>query len=103
MDAGLKAGTVSLADVAAGKDRVATLLAEARAGGVKAVVCDACSDADMSVVAEAAASITPAPVLVGSAGLAAAVPRAFGLQGDVHKDGAGVWEAGEGAPVVVVV
>jgi len=59
-----------LAAVRAGADE---LRESFRAQGV--VVCDAETDADLDVIAEAALSLSPVPALVGSAGLVAAVGR----------------------------
>ncbi len=46
------------------------------------VICDAETDADLDAIARAALRATPAPLLVGSAGLAAALARGLGLAGE---------------------
>jgi uncharacterized protein YgbK (DUF1537 family) len=45
------------------------------------VVCDAETDADLDLIVAAGMAASPAPVLVGSAGLAAALARRLGLAG----------------------
>ena len=66
-----------------------------RAEGV--VVCDAETDADLDIIAEAALSLSPVPALVGSAGLVAAVGRR--LLGPPEPTR---WAASSAAPILGV-
>jgi uncharacterized protein YgbK (DUF1537 family) len=53
-------------------DTLAARVRQAEAGGVRIVVIDAVSESHLRAIAEAAIQIVPQPLLVGSAGLAAA-------------------------------
>lgn len=77
---GLRAGRVDLATVRAGlRAELVRLVSQT---DVQAVVCDAETDADLAAVAAASAGL---PVYwVGSAGLAAHLPGAFGIRGSAR-------------------
>lgn len=71
------------------------------------VVCDACSEQDLAVIAEATAKASHSmqgwrPLLVGSAGLAAAIPSAFGLSAAAEPLTTKGWKTAAKAPTVVV-
>jgi uncharacterized protein YgbK (DUF1537 family) len=72
--AGLAAAVVPLDTVRAGAPAVRARMAEARAEGRAAVVCDAATEADLDIVAAASLALDGV-VWVGSAGLAAALAR----------------------------
>jgi D-threonate/D-erythronate kinase len=73
----------------AGADALAARLT--RLAGT-AVIADAESDSDLDAIAEAALAVTPAPLLVGSAGLARALAARLGLLGErVDLPAGGHW------------
>jgi uncharacterized protein YgbK (DUF1537 family) len=69
--AGLSAETLSLATIAQGAEAVNKQFASARRRGLAAVVCDAKTEADLSVAAAASQAMADEIIFVGSAGLAA--------------------------------
>jgi D-threonate/D-erythronate kinase len=75
-DAGHPLMSVLLPLVRAGVSRLAARLAEL-AGTL--AVCDAATDTDLDTLAAAALALEPAPLLVGAAGLGAALARQLGL------------------------
>lgn len=69
-----------LEDVSRGPDHVKTLMESHRDAHRVLIVADAASEEDLAVVAQAAARVSKAPLLCGSAGLASQVTSAFGLE-----------------------
>jgi uncharacterized protein YgbK (DUF1537 family) len=92
--AGLRARSVGLAAVRAGLR--AELSGEVSAGRAQAIVCDAETDADLAAIA--AASVGLPVYWVGSAGLAAHLPQAAGIEGRARLP-----EVGVAGPILVVV
>ena len=100
-------GCVALADLSLGTAKVAALMQQAVGGGAKCVVCDASTDNELEVIANAACmaakTLGSLPLFVGTSGLAAALPKALGV-GTLKQTQAvpGRWSPSAGAPVVVV-
>ncbi|OGG49503.1 MAG: hypothetical protein A3F84_08555, partial [Candidatus Handelsmanbacteria bacterium RIFCSPLOWO2_12_FULL_64_10] len=74
-------GLVGLETVASGVEAVARAMDRLQSEGRSTLVFDAASDDDLRVIADAAARLSPPPLLCGSAGLAGHLPEAFGLRG----------------------
>ncbi|MET9021243.1 four-carbon acid sugar kinase family protein [Actinopolymorpha sp. NPDC004070] len=79
--AGVRTGRVGLAAVRSTDPR--TVLERSLRSGVRALLCDAETDADLAAIAGAAAALARPVVWVGSAGLAHLLPTALELT-DVH-------------------
>ena len=77
---GLEVRTLGLEKVAQGPEQIAREIQALGGSGRVVVVLDAAAPADLQNIAQAAAQMEPAPLLCGSAGLAAQVPGAFGLE-----------------------
>jgi D-threonate/D-erythronate kinase len=77
--AGLLARSVELKTIRAGAKRLAAAFDEHAAARVEAIVCDAETDDDLEVIAQAAAGRRQPAIYAGSAGLARHLPPAFDL------------------------
>jgi 4-hydroxythreonine-4-phosphate dehydrogenase len=77
--AGLRVRYVELKTIRAGVERLAAALDEYASTKVEAIVCDAETDDDLRLIAQAAAIRGQPAMFAGSAGLARHLPRAFGL------------------------
>jgi uncharacterized protein YgbK (DUF1537 family) len=78
--AGLRARFVELKTIRGGAKRLAAVLDElVAATETEAIVCDAETDDDLRIIAQAAASRQQPTIFAGSAGLARHLPRAFDL------------------------
>jgi D-threonate/D-erythronate kinase len=77
--AGLRARSVELRTIRAGPKILAAALDEHAAAKVETIVCDAETDDDLRVIAQAAAGRRQPTIFAGSAGLARHLPRAFDL------------------------
>jgi D-threonate/D-erythronate kinase len=77
--ADLRARSVELNIIRAGAQRLAAALDEHAAGKIETIVCDAETDDDLRVIAQAAAGRGQPTIFAGSAGLARHLPRAFNL------------------------
>jgi 4-hydroxythreonine-4-phosphate dehydrogenase len=77
---------------------------EAAARAVKALVCDAESDADLAAIAEAGASLGPRVVWVGTGGLAGCIPSAIALPtGPAAHGEIAIWGPVHPRPTLIVV
>lgn len=77
--AGLRTRSVELKTIRAGAKRLAAALDECAAAKVETIVCDAETDDDLRVIAQAAAGRHQPTIFAGSAGLARHLPQAFDL------------------------
>jgi len=95
---GMNIRLLQLEDVAQGADHVCAIIESLQEAGRTLIVADAASVDDLAVIAEAASRIERSPLLCGSAGLAAQIPKAYGLIGKVsQKD-----RAAPGASLTVI-
>jgi D-threonate/D-erythronate kinase len=102
--AGLRAQYVELKTIRAGAESLALALDKHAAAKVETVVCDAESDDDLKVIAQAAASRGQPAIFAGSAGLARHLPRAFDLiPASLTKSWAGKAATIPTAPLLFVV
>jgi len=99
--AGVPSEVAPLATVRAGPEALAGTLAELVRRGVRAVVCDAAEEGDLTCVAEAGARLAIPPLWAGSAGLARHLPAALGLAREASAPAA--IEATADGPVLLLV
>ncbi len=74
----LKTGHIELKEVRRGANSLERLICQRVKDGEKIIVFDAVTDEDLSEIAEAGMSISPHPLMVGSAGLANQISRLVG-------------------------
>jgi len=97
---GMSSEVLSLAIIRSGVDATATALADARARGVAAVVCDAVEEVDLATIAAASLPVADQLIWVGSGGLAIHLAR---LVGNADTPAPTVTSPGLGQPVLVII
>lgn len=97
---GMPSEVLPLAVIRRGIDATAAALADARARGVAAVVCDAVEESDLATIAAASLPVADELIWVGSGGLAIHLAR---LVGNADTPAPAVTAPSLGRPVLVIV